>query len=356
MPSLDADTIDRVRGCIWGLCIADALAMPVHWFYNPDDIVSQFGQITKYEAPKEKQHNHSFMNAAGTYPHDKDGKQVFVIGDVINHGKREFWGVEKMHYHQGFQPGENTLNTLCTRLAMRTITANGGTYDAKKWLEEYIAFMTTPGSHNDTYAETYHRDFFLNFSKGEAPENCSKPVGGHNLAHVGSLNTMAPVILAALASSGDAAAAVSTAMTHLHTLVRSPELDPDAKKYSEMICDLVRGESASTVLKKAGLLDRLDPASDDKKTVYKTFGPACNIDQSMPVSAHFLLKYEKDFQAGVLGNANVGGENCHRGAAIGALLGAANGEKGIPQSLRDGLHASKSLKAEIDAFVAVLQT
>lgn len=71
---------------------------------------------------------------------------------------------------------------------MRTITANGGTYDAKKWLEEYIAFMTTPGSHNDTYAETYHRDFFLNFSKGEAPENCSKPVGGHNLAHVGSLN------------------------------------------------------------------------------------------------------------------------------------------------------------------------
>ena len=101
---------------------------------------------------------------------------------------------------------------------------------------------------------------------------------------------MAPVILAALASSGDAAAAVSTAMTHLHTLVRSPELDPDAKKYSEMICDLVRGESASTVLKKAGLLDRLDPASDDKKTVYKTFGPACNIDQSMPVSAHFLLK------------------------------------------------------------------
>ena len=58
----------------------------------------------------------------------------------------------------------------------------------------------------------------------------------------------------------------------------------------------------------------------------------------------------------MLGNANVGGENCHRGAAIGALLGAANGEKGIPQSLRDGLHASKSLKAEIDAFVAVLQT
>jgi hypothetical protein len=24
----------------------------------------------------------------------------------------------------------------------------------------YISFMTTPGSHNDTYAESFHRDFF----------------------------------------------------------------------------------------------------------------------------------------------------------------------------------------------------
>lgn len=45
------------------------------------------------------------------------GEQVYVIGDVINHGKREFWGVPNMHYHQGFKAGENTLNTLCTRSA-----------------------------------------------------------------------------------------------------------------------------------------------------------------------------------------------------------------------------------------------
>jgi hypothetical protein len=32
-------------------------------------------------------------------------------------------------------------------------------------------------------------------------------------------------------------------------------------------------------------------------------------------------------------NTNVGGENCHRGAALGALMGAAVGEKAIPASL-----------------------
>ena len=104
------------------------------------------------------------------------------------------------------------------------------------------------------------------------------------------VQTMAPVILSALAKAGETEAAVSTAMTHLHTIVKSPALDGDAKKYSEMICSLVRGESASTVLKNAGLLDKLDPKSDDKETVYTTFGPSCVIENAMPVSAHFLLK------------------------------------------------------------------
>lgn len=38
--------------------------------------------------------------------------------------------------------------------------------------------MTTPGSHNDTYAESYHRDFFKNWAAGVPPEKCRcVPVG-----------------------------------------------------------------------------------------------------------------------------------------------------------------------------------
>lgn len=57
----------------------------------------------------------------------------------------------------------------------------------------------------------------------------------------------------------------------------------------------------------------------------------------------------------MLANANVGGENCHRGAAVGALIGAAVGEKGIPEALMTGLHDHQALRGEIDAFVASLQ-
>ncbi len=54
------------------------------------------------------------------------------------------------------QAGENTLNALCTRVVMRGMTEAGG-YSSDKFLQDYIKFMTTPGSHNDTYAESFHR-------------------------------------------------------------------------------------------------------------------------------------------------------------------------------------------------------
>lgn len=43
---------DRVKGALLGFYIGDALAMPVHWYYNLGQLRKDFGKITKYEAPK----------------------------------------------------------------------------------------------------------------------------------------------------------------------------------------------------------------------------------------------------------------------------------------------------------------
>jgi ADP-ribosylglycohydrolase len=40
-----------------------------------------------------------------------------------------------------------------------------------------------------------------------------------------------------------------------------------------------------------------------------------------------LSKHAGSFEDAVVANTNAGGENCHRGAALGALMGAALGEK-----------------------------
>lgn len=40
-----------------------------------------------------------------------------------------------------------------------------------------------------------------------------------------------------------------------------------------------------------------------------------------------VMQYAGSFEEAVLANTNAGGENCHRGSALGALMGAAVGEK-----------------------------
>jgi ADP-ribosyl-[dinitrogen reductase] hydrolase len=53
----------------------------------------------------------------------------------------------------------------------------------------------------------------------------------------------------------------------------------------------------------------------------------------------------------LLANANVGGENVHRGAVLGAILGARAGNEQLPLEMIDGLHDSDALRKEIDAFI-----
>ena len=51
---------------LWGMFVADALSMPVHWYYNPDDIKHGYGGwLTGYRVP-EKQHPSSILTLSST--------------------------------------------------------------------------------------------------------------------------------------------------------------------------------------------------------------------------------------------------------------------------------------------------
>ena len=102
------------------------------------------------------------MSLASTGAGGRGGQQASIVGDVILHGKKHLWGVSGQHYHRGMKAGENTLNALCARVVMRAITQKGGEeqsdekkkslYDGPFVMEKYVEYMTTPNSHNDTYA------------------------------------------------------------------------------------------------------------------------------------------------------------------------------------------------------------
>jgi hypothetical protein len=49
-----------------------------------------------------------------------DRSEGEVVGTVILHGKKKYWGRGKnLHYHIGMKAGENTLEAQLTRLMTR---------------------------------------------------------------------------------------------------------------------------------------------------------------------------------------------------------------------------------------------
>lgn len=78
------------------------------------------------------------------------------------------------------------------------------------------------GSHDDTYAESFHRDFFKNWSAGVPPVECSRGTEGHNTASIGGFVMLPPVILGSLqdgVSSAKAAALRHLTLTHESSLL-----------------------------------------------------------------------------------------------------------------------------------------
>jgi len=51
---------------------------------------------------------------------DGRGSEGEVVGTIILHGKKKYWGRGKnFHYHVGMKAGENTLEAHLTRLMAR---------------------------------------------------------------------------------------------------------------------------------------------------------------------------------------------------------------------------------------------
>jgi hypothetical protein len=67
---------------LFGLYVADSVAMPVHWMYNLEFLKRDYGEIKGYTAPLD-QFEGSYMDFSSTESEDKE-----IVGTVILHGKR----------------------------------------------------------------------------------------------------------------------------------------------------------------------------------------------------------------------------------------------------------------------------
>ena len=301
-----------------GSLAADALAMPVHWYYDRAALCRDYGTVDHFMAPKNP-HPGSILWRSSYQP-------VSGRGDILRE-QAQYWGQRDVHYHQFLKAGENTLNfKLATELF--TLVKETGGYDADAWLDRYIARMLEPGWHRDTYVEEYHRAFFTRYAQGKAPRKC-----GISDEHIGGLATV-PALVAALEGTPREElrriVKEHVGLTHAHAnVLRAADVLVRllwAVAEGGPLRDAIRREGGDWI---SGTKAESWRDESDGNVVGTRYSSACYIAEAMPAALYLTWKYHDDFEAGITANTMVGGDNCHRGAVTGSLLGAACG---VPES------------------------
>lgn len=204
---LSQGTLDptKIAASLTGMVVGDALAVPVHWYYSPQKLRAEYGEITGMMAAKNT-HAESMvqgMSYTGTIDimHDKArfyegntlAKEAQKLSQAEIEARRDDHGnyigtkaEERVHYHGTLKRGQNTANGCIARLLIRYLgetNANGkDLYDPDEYLEKFYKYMVTPptpnddaqlNNHNDIYLDVFCRRFFANASNGTPLRHCA---------------------------------------------------------------------------------------------------------------------------------------------------------------------------------------
>ena len=319
-----------------GSLVADAVSMPVHWYYNRNAIDSDYGAFDHFMNPKNPHPDSILWRSKYETTNKKD--------DIL-HEQSKYWGQKGIHYHQFLKAGENSLNLKLACELYRTII-KCGEFNIQVWLERYTEVMLTPGWHRDTYAEEYHRAFFKNYSRGKKLSNC-----GIKDIHIGGLS-LVPALLAGLEALDkteenyllDCTQELIQG-THTHPVTIST-----AKDLTRILLALNKRAEIRSTLQTLRLSNvpltsiKKWEGMPDRKVVGEILSPACYLPESFTAALYFAWKYSDDFSLAILANAKVGGDNCHRGVVVGSIVGM---QTGIPRKWLQDLVAMEELRCDI---------
>ena len=326
--------VDRGKAALKNAFIGDAFAMPVHWFYNPADILKIFpAGIQQFEdAPS--YHPSSIMSLHSTHQGGRASassrRQKEIVGDVILKGKRQYWGTENVHYHQGMKAGENTLNAHCARIVL-DCALNG--YEPSTFIQQYIDFMCAERPlHPDTYAESYHRGFFANLEEGIPADKCGAIT--HDTPSIGGLVSVTPLALV-YALRGEKMENIQY-LCRSHLILTHPDeaLVFVCDAYVELIYKLMhRGTDSplpilEDIARQSARMDLpllISKKRSDIEVVGRLYSPACYISDAWPSVLYFAYRYANTPKNALIANTNVGGDNVHRGFVLGAIMGLIEG-------------------------------
>jgi ADP-ribosyl-[dinitrogen reductase] hydrolase len=159
-------------------------------------------------------------------------------------------------------------------------------------------------------------------------------------------------------------AVVAATVGQMYATHNSPDLARHAAVYARLLHRLLHGADLRAAVADAGAAIGVDIPSlvastprpaDDTRVIGGRFTSACYIEGSFPSLLYLAFKYAADPNAALLANTNAGGENAHRGSALGAVMGVAHGVAGWREGLVTGLADGPAIAAEVDALVAAVE-
>ncbi len=343
---------DPATVAFFGSLAADAVAMPVHWYYDTAALDRDYPSLVAAadDEPSGSPYLATHNPHSGSILWRSQWTPPSPSYDILREQAR-FWGQRGVHYHQFLAAGENTLNFRLAAELFDQVRRNRA-YDPEKWLARYVSLMLEPGWHRDTYVEEYHRHFFTNLAAGRKPINC-----GVRDVHIGGLVPV-PALVAALGprhpdlreivrlhvglthKDADVLAAADVLVRILAASLPRPEAEPRAaSEAAENVREAILEHGRDWI--SAAKLAAWEKLSD-RQLVGGTLSTACYIDDAFPAALALAYRHAGDFAAGVVANARCGGDNCHRGAVVGSLLAVAGG---IPDRFLSGLQAFATLTA-----------
>jgi ADP-ribosylglycohydrolase len=347
--------------------------MPVHWYYNLDILKEDFGELTYYADPKEFHPTTKFICLPKT-----DDPTVDIVGKVVLHSKRELYKKEGTHYHAELKAGDVTVNSDILRVLCETITKNKDakdSYDPDKFLEEYVKFLTTPGSHNDTYIDTCHTNFIINYLRKKPLREC-RGAENKDTACALCMKFVTPVLFAPLldyfrrekVKLDDVVKVpeevyekcIKESLLHLGLLYDGTTIQVHTESYCRTLLNIVLGKDLRKAIEEDGdkcynfdFPKLLSEKKDDLAMAFSKFHIACYTDGSLPLAYYLAYKYVDDFDKAIIVNCNLGGENLSRGGIVGGLIAAFQENLKMDSKWITGLNRREAFSKVFEEFLAI---
>lgn len=350
LSSADELLASRIYGAFWGFFVGDALGVPGHGYSNFRQLQKDYGWINDYVEPR--------------FPHPESSLfrtryEVLNEKNDIMHGREEDWRRPGTHFHQYLKPGDNALEAQLATLLVERLVSDGA-FVEEHCEQDFLDFMLTPGRHSDTYIPSTLREFFTNYGRGKALDQCAP-----ESTRVGGLTMILPLAWLKWHNPVAATKAMRQRLSFTHAGMQMSRL---AELMAEIHWALFDGYSLEETL-----LDRIRKVHPhpyvnypfrrwiaacltDEEVAFKQLRAGAEADDAVPLAFYLALKYQDDTESALLANANLGGETCARGALIGSMLGAANTCEDIPGELVQRLGDFERLEALSEHFVALALT